>query len=321
LFRTDTRARAAYAEGAGIHRILPRAVARPEGASDLQNLIRWAIAERVPLVPRGAGAAWLALPWEMVWWWISPNSATHAAGRCQESHRPHRAAVTLSELTPWPPRTDSGFRSSPRADAGPHWAHGRHQWAGARSLRYGSVRRWVERLRIVTADAEAVELVRGTAPGAGAAALSRFEQHAAPALRQGAAEIIAAFPRTRKNSSGYALDAWLESEDLIDLLVGSEGTLALTTESAGDWSRSLPPECGPGGAGRPRPAGRCGQGAHRARSLGAGTADRTFLDLVRQHRGPRRCPTCSFGGCHPDRGVRAGGSRAARDAAAAASRW
>jgi len=37
------------------------------------------------------------------------------------------------------------------------------------------------------------------------------------------------FPRTRKSSSGYALDRFAESGDELDLLIGSEGTLALVT--------------------------------------------------------------------------------------------
>src|SRR5258705_2910580 len=37
------------------------------------------------------------------------------------------------------------------------------------------------------------------------------------------------FPKTRKNSTGYALDRFAESGDEIDLLVGSEGTLAIVT--------------------------------------------------------------------------------------------
>jgi FAD/FMN-containing dehydrogenases len=56
-WRTDIRARAAYAEGAGIYRIIPSAVAIPADADDLVALIRWATAERAPLVLRGAGSA------------------------------------------------------------------------------------------------------------------------------------------------------------------------------------------------------------------------------------------------------------------------
>jgi FAD/FMN-containing dehydrogenase len=39
--------------------------------------------------------------------------------------------------------------------------------------------------------------------------------------------ILEAWPRVRKNSSGYALREYLLSGDAVDLLVGSEGTLAL----------------------------------------------------------------------------------------------
>src|SRR5919106_2349042 len=56
IYRTDLRARAAYAEGAGIYRILPRAVCLPSDVSDVQRLVRWAAAEGQTLIPRGAGS-------------------------------------------------------------------------------------------------------------------------------------------------------------------------------------------------------------------------------------------------------------------------
>src|SRR4029078_4087698 len=91
--------------------------------------------------------------------------------------------------------------------------------AGARSVRYGSVRRWVRALELVTADAEVVRLRRGASPTPGEAlVLRRFEQEVAPALRAGAELVSRRFPRTRKNSSGYALDAWLATGDLLDLV-------------------------------------------------------------------------------------------------------
>src|SRR6185295_14465245 len=61
-------------------------------------------------------------------------------------------------------------------------------------------------------------------------AAGRFDAAAAPAIRAAADVVRARFPRTRKNSSGYALDAWLESGDLLDLLIGAEGTLGVVTE-------------------------------------------------------------------------------------------
>src|SRR3989440_9907098 len=53
---TDPRVRAAYAEGAGVYRIVPAAVAVPRGVEELQELVRWAGATGSPLVPRGAGS-------------------------------------------------------------------------------------------------------------------------------------------------------------------------------------------------------------------------------------------------------------------------
>ena len=53
---TDARVRAAYAEGAGIYRILPAAVAIPEKQDDVIALVRQAKEARLALIPRGAGS-------------------------------------------------------------------------------------------------------------------------------------------------------------------------------------------------------------------------------------------------------------------------
>src|SRR5438874_6174216 len=53
---TDPRIRAAYAEGAGIYRIVPAGVVVPQGVEELQHLVRWATDTGTPLVPRGAGS-------------------------------------------------------------------------------------------------------------------------------------------------------------------------------------------------------------------------------------------------------------------------
>ena len=56
IFRDDLPARAVYAEGAGIARAIPRAVAIPRDADDVEALARWAHATSTPLVPRGSGS-------------------------------------------------------------------------------------------------------------------------------------------------------------------------------------------------------------------------------------------------------------------------
>ena len=83
--------------------------------------------------------------------------------------------------------------------------------AGARTVRFGSVRRWVEAVELVTADGEVDRAPARVRRGARTLAVERFEAEAAPAIRAAADRCARGFPSTRKNSSGYALDAWLES--------------------------------------------------------------------------------------------------------------
>jgi FAD/FMN-containing dehydrogenase len=100
--------------------------------------------------------------------------------------------------------------------------------SGARSVRAGSVRRWVQALDLLTADGDSLTLRRGMIPRR-CAAVDRFARDVEPALQAARDMILARFPKVRKNSSGYALDAWLGSGDLLDLIIGSEGTLAVVT--------------------------------------------------------------------------------------------
>jgi FAD/FMN-containing dehydrogenase len=234
IYRTDIRARAAYAEGAGIYRILPEAVFLPADTSDLTQLIRWAAEHRVALVPRGAGSA---MGGGNVGEGVVVDLTRMSDRRLDVDPTARRvmtsSSVTLGELNAASAR--HGLRLPPNPSSG--------QWAtvggmvstnaaGARSVRYGSVRPWVEGLTMITADGETVGLRRGVRTGANGAsgALSRFNRDAAPAIHESAALIAARFPKTRKNSSGYALDAYLASGDVLDLIIGAEGTLGIVSE-------------------------------------------------------------------------------------------
>jgi len=80
--------------------------------------------------------------------------------------------------------------------------------SGSRSFRYGSTRRWVERLRVVLASGEIRDFVRGEPID--------FD---APVIT---------FPDVTKNTAGYLLRPGM---DWVDLFVGSEGTLGVVTEA------------------------------------------------------------------------------------------
>jgi FAD/FMN-containing dehydrogenase len=90
--------------------------------------------------------------------------------------------------------------------------------AGPRTVRYASVRPWVEGLEIVEADGTARTVNRGQNHD------TKFS------LTADSRRLIAdRFPKTRKNSSGYALDRFAQTGDEVDIIVGSEGTLAIVT--------------------------------------------------------------------------------------------
>src|SRR5436309_8005131 len=94
--------------------------------------------------------------------------------------------------------------------------------AGPRSVQCGSVRRWIEAIEIIDADGKARRVKRGAGSG-----------ETFPLSADQRRLISARFPKTRKNAAGYALDHYVESGDELDLLIGSEGTLAFIT--AVEW--------------------------------------------------------------------------------------
>lgn len=240
--RTDFRACAAYSEAAGIYRILPAGVAVPSTTTALRELVLWAAHRRVPLVPRGAGSG------------MAGGNLGHGVivdlttlDGCPvevhpEVHRAYTGAgVTLRDLTAEAARF--GLRLPPDPSSARFATLGgmvATNAAGPRSVQSGSARRWVDALDLITADGESLTLRRGAAPRS-VAAVERFTRSAEPALRAARETILARFPRTRKNSSGYALDRWLASGDLLDLVIGSEGTLAFVTGI--EWRLVPSPPC------------------------------------------------------------------------------
>ncbi|HEX4602196.1 MAG TPA: FAD-binding oxidoreductase [Gemmatimonadales bacterium] len=219
---TDPRIRAAYAEGAGIYRIVPAAVAVPRGVEELQRLVRWAADSGTPLVPRGAGSGmaggnvgrsvivdlsqgfrWLAPDWSRRTLWVG-------------------AAVTWADVTA--AARPFGLRLPPDPSSGAFATSGglvATNAAGPRSVRCGSVRNWVDAVEIIEADGSARRVERGVQ----GTARWRLDPAARELVRH-------RFPRVRKNAAGYALDRYADSAAELDLLVGSEGTLAFVTAVA-----------------------------------------------------------------------------------------
>ena len=216
---TDPRVRAAYAEGAGIYRIIPAAVAIPETQDDLIALIRDAAKSRTPLIPRGAGSG---MPGGNVG---TGTILDLSSGFRELSIDPNRRTARAGASVTWAQVNDAarqyGLRLPPDPSSGLFATSGgmvATNAAGPRTVRYGSVRTWVDAVEIVEVDGSTRTVKREAGSG------KRFTL--APDTKHLIAE---RFPKTRKNSSGYALDKFAQSDDELDLLIGSEGTLAVVT--------------------------------------------------------------------------------------------
>jgi FAD/FMN-containing dehydrogenase len=234
VHRTDLPARAAYAEGAGIFRILPAGVTVPSTTTALSELVTWATAHRTPLIPRGAGSGMVGgnLGRGVV---VDLTTLDGAPLRVNAEARLARAGAAVSLRALNEDARRRGLRLPPDPSSARFATLGgmlSTNASGPSAVRAGSVRDWVTAVEMITADGARMTLRRG-APPPETPTVERFLREAEPALLDARESVRSRYPRTLKNSSGYAIDRWLDSGDLIDLVVGAEGTLGFIT--AAEW--------------------------------------------------------------------------------------
>ena len=227
IFRTDDAARAVYSEGAGIARIIPRAIAVPADIPDVETLLRWANDTAMPLIPRGSGSG-------MAGGAIGDGVIVDLSRMRDISLiDSERRTISVGPGTTWQEVESaarlSGLRFPPDPSSGAFCSVGgmvSTNASGAHSLKYGATRNWVQAVDCIFADGTHATLRRGAPMPANVAALDRFRQ-VANGLIDAESTSPSVHARVRKDSSGYGLHAFVESRDIVDLLVGSEGTLAI----------------------------------------------------------------------------------------------
>ena len=269
---------------------MPRAVAVPADIDDVVTLAGWAQLTQTPLIPRGAGSSMSGAAigdgvivdlsrlssigpidpaTKRVW--VGPGAVRNAVDDAAQAHGLWFPVDPSSGA--W--ATIAGMVATNAA--GPH------------TMKHGAMRHWVTALDCVFDDGSRAMIRRGgelPTQARSVAAIRRFSTQAMNTIFTTAmAEPIAKIRHAgvRKESSGYALVEFAKSGDLVDLFVGSEGTLVLIV---GVELQLLD-----------RPAGRTSlcagfttleaavEAAGRASGLGAATCellDRTFLDVVRR---------------------------------------
>jgi FAD/FMN-containing dehydrogenase len=227
-YREDELARAVYSEAAGIGRAIPAAVAVPVDAEDVVALVKWAAETGTTLIPRGSGSSMsgAAIGSGVV---VDLSRINHL-GRIDERDRTVWAEPGVLWSTLDVATRRKGLRFPVDPSSGSFCTLGgmvATNAAGAHSLRYGATRSWVNALDCVFSDGDRAVITRGEPPPKRIGAISRF-------MREVHGEIVASDKRrpiahlgVRKESSGYAIHDYATKADLVDLLVGSEGTLAI----------------------------------------------------------------------------------------------
>ncbi|HEY9225485.1 MAG TPA: FAD-binding oxidoreductase [Gemmatimonadaceae bacterium] len=290
-FRSDDDARAVYSESAGIARAWPLAVAVPEDVADLSLLTAWATQTGTPLIPRGSGSS-------------MPNGAIGAGvivdlsrwrriGAVNRDARTIRVEPGVLRSTVDRAAREVGLRFPVDPSSGAFCTIGgmaSTNAAGSHSMRFGSMRSWVHAVHCVFADGTEAEVRRGAADPAGVPAIERFRDLSTrfnawrPAISSAHRGVI-------KDSSGYGLGDFFRSGSLVDVLVGSEGTLACFVEL--ELALIPAPHATSSVLGAFASIEAAVIAARNARNAGAAACellDRTFLDVAASGGAPRQLP-------------------------------
>lgn len=230
IFRTDADACAVYSEAAGIGRIIPTAVAVPADADDVAALVRWAIETGATLIPRGSGSsmangaigAGVVLDLSRLNTIGTVDVATRRVVVGPGAVRDHVDAAARSQGLRFPPHPSSGAYCTVGGMCGTNAA-------GAETLGFGATRRWITGLECVFADGSRAWVRRGDPWPMHVPAVAAWRALADTWATDSALAAASKRPGVRKESSGYAVGEWLASGDLVELLVGSEGTLVIFT--------------------------------------------------------------------------------------------
>lgn len=227
IYRDDALARAVYSEAAGIGRIVPAAVAVPRDADDVVTIVKWARERSLPLIPRGSGTSMgggaigsgVIVDLSRMNGIDEANASTHSiwAGPGALRGEVNRAAAEKGCRFPVDPSSGEyctiGGMVSTNA-------------AGAHTLRFGATRDWVIALDCVFEDGSRAVVSRLKPAPEGIPALERFAASVETALSRVSPDSLT-HAGVSKDSSGYGVAAFAASGKLVDLLVGSEGTLAI----------------------------------------------------------------------------------------------
>ncbi len=232
----DELTRALYSTDASIFQVHPAGVVIPRDEEDVQNLVRYAAEEKIPLIPRGGGTgvAGESLGKGLV---VDLCPYFRHIGPLSDDTIRVQTGVTCrslnQHLAKWGRRFAPDTSSSDQCTIGGMLANNA---SGARMLRHGYTRDHVQQIRVVLDSGQVVEVGQEQVASSSRDRPGHLQDiiTATAVLLEDNADLIKECqPRTPYNRCGYLLDGVLKNGvlDLPRLLVGSEGTLAFFTEA------------------------------------------------------------------------------------------
>ncbi|MBX9907584.1 MAG: FAD-binding protein [Beijerinckiaceae bacterium] len=232
--RFDAFTRGRYATDASIYQIMPQGVVFPKSEADIAAALTIAAEHGVPVIARGGGTSQNGQPIGDA---LILDMSRHFNGI--RDYDPAARTISVApglvlEALNAQVKKDGLFFPVEPSTASRCTIGGMtgNNSSGARSLRYGKTVDNVIAMKAMFHDGEPFALGDGPV-GDNASARARDLMTRMLRLADGhRAEIEAIFPKVQRRVGGYNLDELLPANpNLSHLLVGSEGTLAITTEA------------------------------------------------------------------------------------------
>ena len=231
--RFDAFTRGRYATDASIYQIMPAGVAFPKSDADVAAALTIAAEHGVPVIARGAGTSQNGQP---IGAGLVLDFSRHMNGLVAFDAEARTAVVkpgmVLEHLNARARKDGLFFPVEPstqsRCTLGGMTGNNS---SGARSLRYGKTVDNVASIRALFHDGEAFSLDDRPVGDHASTRARDLMTRLVGLADQHRADIEAIYPKVQRRVGGYNLDELLPARpNLSHLLVGSEGTLAVTTE-------------------------------------------------------------------------------------------
>lgn len=200
----------------------------PESAEDVSEVLKRAGREKIPVTISGAGTGTVAgrVPFGgVVLATDRLNKLKSIVAEPGGGHAVAEAGVVLRDLQQVVESQDLLYPPDPTERSCYLGGTIATNASGSRSFKYGPTRNYIERLKVVLASGEMLDLRRGQVH---AGATGRVE------IPLSSGDVIEAqlpsyqMPRVRKHASGYFVAPQM---DALDLFIGSEGTLGVVVEA------------------------------------------------------------------------------------------